>query len=107
MTDFFKCAKASGWDTMTGNSVNYRDGIGKTVSSPHPTPEHIALCRAGILHAFDTLEKALDRSHITVAAWGRSIYRVQGTPCCDDGEGLYGFLSLYIVEELTEYYTPP
>ena len=112
MTDYYKAARANGWDFWTGNTVNYRTNIGQNVAPPNPIGYKNWVCRAGILHARGTLESALRASQEIIAkGYGRSVYRVQGTPACSDGNNpisaTYGFISMYIVEELTEYYIAP
>jgi hypothetical protein len=108
VTDYYKVARANGWDGRTGNTVNYRTNIGQTVAPPNPRIEPNHVCRSGILHAFGSLECAIRRSAELVAkGYGCSFYRVQGTPVCSDSNypehnpnATYGFLSLYIVEEI-------
>ena len=111
MTDYYKAARANGWDFRTGNTINYRANIGENVVPPNARIPP-SVCMSGILHARGTLESALRASQEIIAkGYGRSVYRITGNPVVSDGNdpksATYGFVSLYIVEELTEYYIAP
>lgn len=106
MTDYYKVARSNGWDGHTGNTVNYRNAIGTTVYPPNPDPTKPWVCRAGILHAYGTLASAQRHTKEFIdKGYGYSIYRVQGTPVAQDSNNpeaaTYGFVSLYVVEEIT------
>jgi hypothetical protein len=52
---YYKLAKLDGWDFRTGNSVNYRENIGKTITVPsfgkYGKKPHYELCTDMVLHA--------------------------------------------------------
>ena len=94
MERYFKLAKVSGWDFYTGNTINYRDNIGKIVSPPNANKE-LGLCSSGVIHASKNINDCFINAKIPCSA-----YIVDGDPIeCDNQK--CGFVELSIIEELT------
>jgi hypothetical protein len=126
MTDYYIVARSNGWDWETGNTINYRSHIGQTITPAHPQTApynlHYPPLLDNMLHAAKTNYWAcvwhgdyLPVHHATsVGAYEHplntcSFYLVQGTYVVTNVDvavhpdyGLYGFLSLYIVSEMTQ-----
>jgi len=89
---FYKIARPDGWDFYTGETINYRDSIGKTVKCPKGGKPK--LCSPTVIHA------SRDPNHCFIG--GRipcSLYLVEGNPAVGD-EKKCGFKKLRIVKEL-------
>lgn len=110
MTDYYKVAKADGYDWHSGNTINYRTAIGTTIAPPNPQIAPYRFCGRGILHASGT---AWGAWHWMINGYGTvrtldnsSFYVVQGTPVVSMGVehrgSKHGFLSLYVAQELTK-----
>ena len=123
MTDYYIVARANGWDWKTGNTVNYRSNIGQTITPSNPQiPSSYKLHQAGLLHAAKTeywacvwhgygtpIHHATSLGTYEHPLNTCSFYLVQGTYVVTNVDvtenpdyGLYGFLSLYIVREMTQ-----
>ena len=94
MVKGYKLAKPDGYDFYTGNTINYRDNIGKTVICPGANPE-LGLCSSGVIHASAKPDDCFVGASIPCSA-----YRVEGEPVCV-GKAKWGFTELRILEEIT------
>jgi len=99
---YFKLARPDGWDFRTGNTVNYRENLGKTVTVPsykkylkNKVTEYV-LCSDMVLHAS---EKALDC--FVGAKIPCSCYIVEGTPVVSSPDKC-GFTKLTVLEEIPQ-----
>jgi hypothetical protein len=92
---FYKLARPDGFDFKTGNTINYREAIGKTVKVPAFDKEP-QLCSDSVLHA------CLDPNNCFVGAKiPCSVFKVTGKPVVDDGSKC-GFKELKVVEEIPQ-----
>jgi hypothetical protein len=91
---FWKLARPDGWDFYTGNTINYRECIGKTVTVGNNLPPE--LCSKSVLHASKNVNDAFVGARIPCSA-----YRVRGKPLIRD-EQKCGFKELFIIEEIAE-----
>ena len=96
LTKFYKLAQPDGWDFRTGQTINYRENIGKAVRVPRFDfpDEKRALCTDTVLHASRTAIDALQYAKIPC-----SIYCVQGNPIVRDTDK-FGFKELKVLEEV-------
>ena len=90
---FYKVARPDGFDFYTGNTINYRINIGKTVSNPKKT-ESKKLCTADVIHASEFFFDALYYGEIPC-----SIFLVEGKPVSKQSDKA-GFKELKIVKEI-------
>ena len=95
MTEYYKIARPDGWDFKTGETINYRDNIGKRVVDPQ-YQKGARCCNAGVLHASKDPLDALRWSKLPC-----SVYRVSGRPV-DVRDDKAGFKSFRIIEEIPE-----
>jgi hypothetical protein len=122
LTDYYIVARSNGWDWETGNTINYRSAIGTTIYPANPQTAPYKLHQAGLLHAAKTqrwacvwhgdylpVHHGCDDGTYEHPLNTCSFFLVQGayvTTNVDVAEhpdyGLYGFLSLYIVREMTQ-----
>ena len=92
---YYKLAKPDGFDFYTGETINYRDNIGKVVKPPDANPKG-KLCSTAFIHASEKPNQCFVGAKIPCSA-----YRVEGRPVlCDDDK--CGFTKLRIVEEITD-----
>lgn len=93
---YYKCARSDGWDFYTGETINYRENIGKTVAVPHFTPKtkQYRVCSNLVLHASKKPFEALRYAKLPC-----SVYLVEGTPVVKDIDK-YGFTHLTVLEEI-------
>ena len=91
--NFYKLAQPDGWDFYTGNTINYREGIGKTVKCPRFN-ENGELCSEAYLHASRGPDQCFVGAKIPCSA-----YLVAGMPIKEDHDKC-GFSELFIKEEL-------
>ena len=92
---FYKLADPSGWDFFSGETINYRENIGKTVKPPQADVRG-ALCSSAFIHASNLPNECFVGASIPLSA-----YRVEGRPVlCDTVK--CGFLELAILEEITD-----
>jgi hypothetical protein len=94
MKEYYKLARPDGWDFYTGNTINYRDNIGKTVKCPKRGKA--VLCSDTVLHASENPNDCFVGAKIPCSA-----YRVQGTSVLTSKDKC-GFQSLYILEEIAD-----
>jgi hypothetical protein len=95
MDTYYKLAKPDGWDFYTGETINYRDNIGKTVKPPSAARTG-ELCSDAFIHASDEPNKCFVGAKIPCSA-----YLVQGTPViCDDEK--CGFVELSVIKEIDD-----
>jgi len=92
---FYKLAREDGWDFYTGNTINYRENIGKVVKCPNPDPK-MGVCSAGVIHASKSPNECFVGASIPCSA-----YKVKGKPTCGD-ETKYGFIELEVLEEIED-----
>jgi len=92
---FFKLAMPSGYDFATGNTINYRDSIGKTVRVPAFDKEPV-LCSDSVLHACVKINDCFVGAKIPCSA-----FKVAGKPVVDDGSKC-GFKELKVIEEIPQ-----
>ncbi len=93
MKQFYKIARPDGLDFHTGNTVNYRINIGKTITNPNKTKSK-ELCTADLIHASEFFFDALYYGEIPC-----SIFLVEGIPVSKQS-GKAGFKELKIVKEI-------
>jgi len=93
---YFKLAKATGWDAHTGKTINYRESIGKVVSVPCAIsdPEQIQLCSQTVIHA--TKDPLYWLSNVGLPC---SLFVVEGEEVIHDDEKA-GFQKFKIVKEI-------
>jgi hypothetical protein len=95
---YYKCAKLDGWDFYTGNTINYRANIGKTVTVPtfQVKNREYAVCSSSVLHAS---QKPLDA--LSYAQLPCSVYLVEGQPVAEDADKC-GFTHLTVLSEISQ-----
>ncbi len=94
METYYKLAKPDGWDWYTGETINYRDNVGKVVKPPYPDAEK-GLCSSGLIHASKNPNDCFVGAKIPCSA-----YKVQGNSVlCDNNK--CGFIELEVIEEIT------
>ena len=91
--NFYKLAKPDGWDFYTGNTINYRNNIGKTVACPNYNRKG-KLCSQAFIHASREPNQCFMGAKIPCSA-----YLVSGKPIKEDSNKC-GFKRLKVVEEL-------
>ena len=91
----YKLAKPNGYDFYTGETINYRENIGKIVKCPNPNPK-LGICSSGVIHASENPSDCFVGSYIPCSA-----YKVSGEPVCGDKE-IWGFTELMILEEIND-----
>ena len=89
----YKVARPDGFDLHTGNTINYRQNIGETISNPKKTKSK-KLCSADVLHASEFFFDALYYGDLPC-----SIFLVEGIPVVK-GNDKAGFKKLKIVKEI-------
>ena len=89
---FYKLARPDGFDFYTGETINYRENIGKDVRPPKKGKA--CLCSDTCLHASKNPNDAFVGARIPC-----SVFRVEGTPGAED-QTKAGFRQLRVVEEL-------
>jgi hypothetical protein len=93
---FYKAAKINGFDFHTGNSINYRESIGKSVTPKMIELKDFQLCTKSVIHA---CRNPLDLfKYVSIPL---SLYVVEGTPKVED-ESKVGFTKLKIIKEIPE-----
>lgn len=92
MDKFYKLARPDGWDFYTGNTINYRDKIGKIARRPETGI--VRLCSNTCLHASRNPNQALIAAKIPC-----SVYFVEGIPIKED-KNKAGFKQFLVLEEL-------
>jgi len=95
MPEYYKIARPDGWDFHTGDTINYRDNIGKRVVDPQYRKD-ATCCNVGVIHASKNPVDALRWSKLPC-----SVYRVSGRPV-DVRDDKAGFRSFHILEEIPE-----
>jgi len=90
---YYKLARPDGWDFWTGNTINYRDNIGKIVRRRN-TGE-VNLCSNTCLHASRNPNHAFS-GNTSIPC---SVFLVDGLPYRDEGIKT-GFKQLRVLEEL-------
>jgi len=91
----YKLARPDGWDFYTGETINYRQNIGKIVRHPSPDPS-LGVCSSGVLHASENPDDCWISADIPCSA-----YEVEGTPVCGDSTK-WGFTELLVVREIAD-----
>jgi len=89
---FYKIARPDGWDFYTGETINYRDSIGKTIKCPKEGKPK--LCSPTVIHASRDPNQCFIGGRIPC-----SLYLVEGKPVVED-EDKCGFKKLQIIREL-------
>jgi hypothetical protein len=92
---YYKLAMPSGFDFATGNTINYREAIGKTVRVPK-FYEEPKLCSDSVLHACVDPNDCFVGAKIPCSA-----FKVTGKPVIDDGSKC-GFKELRVIEEIPQ-----
>ena len=90
---FYKLARPNGFDFHTGETINYRGAIGKTVRAPNFNAGG-ELCSDAFLHASRKPNQCFAGASIPCSA-----FVVRGTPILEDDRKA-GFESLYIEKEV-------
>jgi len=95
MKQYYKGARLDGWDWYTGNSVNYREAIGKTVRvKDFDLPAK--LCDRSVLHASMKPLGVFQGCKLPL-----SMFKVSGVPVVEDSEKA-GFKELKILCEIPQ-----
>ena len=94
MQQYFKVARTDGFDFYTGNTINYRDNIGKTVINPKQTKSK-DLCSSDVLHASKLFFDALSYGQLPC-----SIFIVEGKSISKQSDK-DGFKKLKIIKEIS------
>ena len=71
---YYKVAKLDGYDFHTGNTINYRENIGKTVTNPKKSKSN-ELCSDNVLHASKLFIDTLYYGQLPCA-----VFEVEGIP---------------------------
>jgi len=95
MKTYYKGAKPNGWDFYTGETINYRENIGKTVKVPKFDKEP-ELCSDSVIHASRNPNDIFVGCSIPC-----SVFIVKGDAVIEDGQKA-GFKKLAIVEEISQ-----
>ncbi len=90
--NFYKLAQTDGWDFYSGNSINYRKNIGKTISIRDMG--RYELCTCSVIHASKNPNDCFVGAKIPCSA-----YLVSGKPVVDTEEKC-GFISLKVIREI-------
>lgn len=90
---FYKLARPDGWDFYSGNTINYRENIGRVVVCPQFDRDG-SLCSSAFIHASHDPNQCFVGASIPCSA-----YWVRGIPIRKD-ENKCGFGELYIEREL-------
>jgi len=94
---FYKGTRLDGWDFYTGNTINYRENIGKTVRVPKDYPdEKCQLCHDSVLHASQKPNDIFIGSKVQC-----SVFVVTGKPVIKDKQKC-GFKEVFVVEEIPQ-----
>jgi len=94
--EYFKVARADGWDKHTGKTINYRENVGRIVKVPLQVNKGHSLCSETVIHATkDPL------NWIGYTGLPCSIFVVKGKPVVKD-EKKAGFTAFKIVKEIPE-----
>ena len=91
---YYKLARPEGWDFYTGETINYRENIGKTVSIPDKG--NYELCSGSVIHASIKPNDCFIGAEIPCSA-----YQVSGRPVIESSEKC-GFIKLKVIKEITE-----
>lgn len=100
----YKLAQSDGWDFRTGEIINYRDNIGRTVKNPEcglsECPNSNPKCE--FLHISEDPNDCFGCSDCFIKPWiPCSVYRVEGRPIYGT-EKEWGFTELFVIEEITD-----
>ncbi|MCJ7768665.1 hypothetical protein MUP79_09785 [Candidatus Bathyarchaeota archaeon] len=95
MKTYYKLAMPSGFDFQTGNTIDYRGSIGKTVAVPNKKGKP-KLCSNSVLHACPNPNDCFVGAKIPC-----SCFTVTGKPVVDDGKK-FGFRSLKVLSEIPQ-----
>ena len=100
MAKYYKLAKLDGFDFRTGNTINYRENIGKVVTVPsfgkYGKKPSYALCSDMVLHASVKPLQCFVAASIPCSA-----YLVEGKPVVKSPEKC-GFTKLTVLEEIPQ-----
>jgi hypothetical protein len=92
-----KLARPDGWDFHTGQTINYRENIGKSVKPPMRDGDRSPiLCSNTVIHACKNPNDCFVGAKIPCSA-----YVVRGVPRVDDGKKM-GFTTLHVEREVTD-----
>jgi len=91
----YKLARPDGWDFYTGQTINYRESIGKTVKCPNGDAKK-GLCSSGVIHASKYPNDCFVGAKIPCSA-----YKVSGIPTCGDARK-WGFIELKVIREIND-----
>jgi hypothetical protein len=93
MDKFYKLARPDGWDFFTGETINYRDNIGREVVCPE-FDQIGQLCSTSFIHASREPNLCFSGASIPCSA-----FLVKGTPILED-RNKAGFKELFIEKEI-------
>ena len=100
MAKFYKLATPEGWDFRTGNTINYRENLGKTVTVPtfgkYGAKPKYELCTDMVLHASKKPLQCFIGAKIPCSA-----FIVKGVPVVKSPDKC-GFAKLTVVEEIPQ-----
>ena len=89
----YKLAKPNGFDFYTGETINYRENIGRVVKCPNANPK-LGVCSNGVIHASSNPNDCFIGASIPCSA-----FRIEGKPSCGTKEK-YGFTQFMVLEEI-------
>jgi hypothetical protein len=95
MKTYYKLARPDGFDFYTGKTINYRNGIGKTILCPGGDKTK-GICSNGVIHASLDINDAVRYAKLPFSA-----YIIQGTPVVTQDDKC-GFLKIDIVSEIID-----
>ena len=91
---YFKLAKADGWDAHTGNTINYRENVGKLVKAPKQVKDGFELCSDTVIHA---TKDPLNWLNLTGLPF--SLFVVEGVPTVKRDDKC-GFSEFTVLKEI-------
>jgi len=95
MKTYYKLAKPDGFDFYTGKTINYREGIGKTILCPNGDKTK-GICSSGVIHASADINDAVKYAKLPFSA-----YIIQGKPVVADKDKC-GFLKIEVISEIID-----
>jgi len=95
LKQYYKLAKLNGWDWYTGNTINYRENIGKTVKVPNQAGKP-TLCSNTVIHA-----SRRPNDCFIGAKLPSSCFLVRGNPVIETPDKC-GFKKLKIIKEIPQ-----
>ena len=95
MKQYYKLARPDGFDFFTGQTINYREGIGKIIKCPNGDRKK-GLCSSGVIHASENPNDCFVGAKTPCSA-----YLIEGKPVIKTMEKC-GFLEMRVLSEITD-----